>query len=449
MPDISVPWGGEELPIPLPGHWKIQQIAKPELRPAEENWTERLAVAISQPGTGLPLAKLLAARRSGRIELIVEDITRQSPLPAILDVVMREIRHAGIRDEQIEIFFATGMHHPITAERAAQKLGEAVKGISWRCNPWHNKSAYVSLGRIEKMEVWIDRRVAEADLRIVVSSVNPHLQAGFGGGYKMLFPGCAHLETIGALHRLGAHRSPRQLVGTEPESNPMRRAIDARGQLVDQAHGTTFTVQYLLDDAHLPTFIAAGQPIPTHRMVAKQCAVSCGIVIEGPADVLIVNAHPLDFDLWQSFKCIANTRWAVRPGGAIICLTRCEVGLGGMKVPRWPLGPRWTRRVLSWMGPEALSSLVTRLVPRLAGDAAFFVRMALQTLHRNPVFVASPALYQTAGKFPGIDLYGEAQEAIAAADRMLGQAQQRVIVFPSGGMSYPVPARAPARAAAE
>jgi nickel-dependent lactate racemase len=438
MPDISVPWGREELVISLPHHWKIQQIAKPELRPAPEDWPERLAFALNQPAAGAPLAKLLASRRRGRIELIVEDITRRSPLAEMLAVLMREIRHAGIRDEQIEILFATGMHQPMTERQVEEKLGQAVSGIKWRCNPWQDKSAYVGLGRLERIQVWIDRRAADADLRIILSSVSPHLQAGFGGGYKMLFPGCAHLDTVGALHRLGVRRTPRQLVGTEPENNPMRRAIDAAGRLVDQAHGKTFAVQYLLDEAHLPTFIAAGEPTATHRMVAKQCSVACGIVTESPADVLIVDAHPVDYDLWQSFKCIPNTRWAVRPGGVIICVSRCEVGLGGMNVPRWPLSPAWTRRILSWLGPKALSSLITRLIPRLAGDAAFFVRMALQTLHRNPVFMVSPTLYETAGKFPGVELVEKAPEAVFAVDRMMNGAPQRVIVFPSGGISFPI-----------
>ncbi|HUU99042.1 MAG TPA: lactate racemase domain-containing protein [Phycisphaerae bacterium] len=438
MPDISVPWGGETLPISLPPHWKIQQIAQPNLQPAPEDWSDRMALAIGQPGTGPALGELLSAVRGGRVELIVEDITRPSPLPEILSVVMREIRHAGIKNEQIEIFFATGMHHPMTSPQVARKLGPAVEGIAWRCNPWQSRPAYVNVGRVGKMEVLIDRRVAEADVRIVISSVSPHAQAGYGGGHKMLLPGCAHLETIGALHRLGVYRTPRQLVGMDPERNPMRRAIDAGGELLDRAKGRTFTVQYLLDHRHMPAFVAAGLAIPTHRMVAKRCSVACGIVTESPGDVVIANAHPLDFDLWQSFKCIGNTRWSARPGGLIICLTRCEAGLGDMKVPRWPMSPRWTRRALAWLGPEAISSLVTRVVPRLAGDSAFFARMALQTIHRNPVFIASPTLYEAARKFPGVELFPTAQDAIAAGEALLGSAQQRVMAFPSGGISFPI-----------
>ncbi len=439
MPEISVPWGEEELSAQLPRHWTIQQVAQPALAAARRGWRDRLARALTHPGTGLPLPKLLAARRGGHIAIVVEDLTRRSPLPAILEVVMRELRHAETAPEQIEIVFATGMHPPVTAPQAREKLGDAVAGIRWRCNPWRDDSAYVRLGQARGIDAWADRAVAHADLRIVIASVNPHLQAGFGGGYKMLFPGCANLDTIRALHRLGVGRRPRQLVGTRAEQNPMRQAIDAAGALLDEVHGKTFTVQYLLDSADRPVSIAAGEPLPTHRMLAKQCAVACGVVADAPADVLITNAHPLDFDLWQSFKCIGNTRWAVRPGGPIICLTRCPAGLGGMPTVRWPISPAWMRRVLGWLGPQALVAMVLRLMPSLAGDAGFFVRLALQALHRNPIVMVAPTLYEANARFPGVELFGSADAAVAAVDARLGGGPQRVTVFPFGGTTYPVP----------
>lgn len=444
MPEVPARSGRDELNLPLPGHWTVEQVAEAALGAAPADWLERLAIALSRPGTGLPLAKLLAARRPGRIVLVAEDVTRRSPLPEILEVVMREIRHAGIRPEELEIVFATGMHPPMTDRQAAAKLGPAAKEIPWRCNPWHDPGAYTFVGRAGKVDVLMDRGVAAADLRILISSVEPHLQAGFGGGYKMLVPGCCALDTIRCLHRIGVGRKARQLVGRDASANRMRAVIDAGGQLVDEAGGKTFAVQYLLGDDNLPAFIGAGEVLPTHRMVAKQCSVACGIVTGAPADVLVTRAYPLDFDLWQSFKCIANTRWAVRPNGVIICLTRCPSGLNGVDPPPWPLSPRWTRRLIRWLGPEAIGSMVTRLVPRLAGDAAFFVRLALQALYRNPILIVSPALRESVGHFPGLELFGAAEEAIAAADDSLGGGPQRVVVFPAGGTTFPVPAHLPA-----
>jgi len=439
MPDLSVPWGHEEFRFSLPEAWQVEQVASPSLRPAPGDWEDRLALALSQPVAGEPLARLLAARPHGRIVLVVEDLTRQTPLAGVLDVVMREMRHARIRDEQVEIVFATGMHPPVTPEQAREKLGPAVEGIRWRSNPWSDRSAHVSLGHVDKVPVLVDRAVASADLRVVISSVSPHLQAGFGGGYKMIFPGCSHLETIRALHRLGLGRSMRQLVGLPRSANAMRSAIDAAGEKLDAAGGKTFAVHFLLDEKDLPTSAAAGDVLPSHRMIRKQCSVACGIVTPAQADVLITNAHPRDFDLWQCFKSIPNTLWAARPNGVIICLARCEAGMYGMHVPHWPLGPTWTRRLFRMVGPEAISSLLGRLMPSLAGDAAFFVRLATQTLVRNPVLMVSPALHASGATFPGLRILASMDAAVAEAERLLPPGSRRVVVFPAGGTTFPIP----------
>ncbi len=441
MPDLSVPWGHEQLDVSLPDHWTVEQVARPSLRPAPDDWPERLAGALTQPTAGEPLGRLLAARQRGRVVLIVEDVTRHSPVPEILGVLMREIRHARIANDRIEIVFACGMHPPMTDRQAARKLGPAAEGIRRRCNPWHDRSAYAYLGEVAKVPVWVDRGVVSAGLRIVISAVTPHLQAGFGGGYKMYVPGCAHLETIRGLHRLGIGRRPRQLVGLDVSRNPMRAAIDAGGRLVDAAGGRSFAVQFLLDEQDRPTSIAVGDVMPTFRMLRKRCSVACGIVTSGSADVLITNAHPRDFDLWQCFKCIPNTLWAARPNGVIICLGRCEAGLHGVKAPPWPLSPAWTRRLFRLLGPEAISSLLTRAVPSLAGDAAFFVRLAARTLCRNALLMFSPALHASGGTFPGLEVLASMDEAVARADHLLPRGPRRVVVFPAGGTTFPIPGR--------
>ena len=108
--------------------------------------------------------------------------------------------------------------------------------------------------------------------------------------------------------------------------------------------------------------------------------------------------------------------------------------------------PTWTRRLVKLLGPEGLGALLMRLVPRLAGDAAFFVRLALQTIYQNPILLASPGLHAAGEKFPGLELFATAEEAVAAADRLLGGQPQRVIVFPSGGTTFPVLPPGPAGA---
>jgi lactate racemase len=437
MTDVSVPWSDRPLQFSLPADWELLQVAESDLRPAGTDWPDRMALAINQPGTGLPLSRLLAARRGGRVAIIVEDLTRHSPLHEILPLVLREARHARVEDSQIEIVFATGMHPPLTPKQAREKLGPSCDGLTWRCNPWNDRRAYVNVGKTAGFTAAMDRGVATADVRILISSVSPHLQAGFGGGYKMFLPGCASVETIRALHRLGINGKVQQLVGADGQKNPMRQAIDNAGQLLEQNGSRTFAVQYLLDHQNLPSAIATGEPLPAQRMLAKQAAVNCGVIVPSQADVLISNAYPRDYDLWQSFKGIANTIWAVRPGGVMVCLTRCAGGLNGVKPVPWPLSQIWTRRLLSALGPQNLSSLVMRVFPRLAGDAAFFVRLATGMLHRNPIFIVSPELVNQGVSFPGLRLFADMPQALTACQELLGGGRQRVIVFPTGGITYP------------
>ena len=47
MAELSVPWGPEQMELPLPGHWNLKQVAQPSLPAAEGDWPERLARALA------------------------------------------------------------------------------------------------------------------------------------------------------------------------------------------------------------------------------------------------------------------------------------------------------------------------------------------------------------------------------------------------------------------
>lgn len=445
MPQCHVPWGPDTLTLSLPEAWRIQQQARPMLPAAGKDWPERLAMALSRPEGAVPLPQVLAGlAKDARIELIVEDITRHSPLAEILPRIVRELEHAGVGDEQVGILFATGMHPDMTEQEARQKVGDLVDRFEWRCNQAADKSAHEEVGAAPlpfgdgTIPILMNRHVLQADLRIVISSVSPHLQAGFGGGAKMFLPGCAALETIARAHACSLPKTMRRpLVGQPWDVNPMRGIIDLAGELVDQAGGVTFAVQYMLDAEDKPASIVAGGLRHGQRLLAKQCAAAAGIVIDQTADVLITNAWPRDHDLWQSFKCIPNTCGAVRPGGAIVVLARCPAG-ANMGEVRWPLSPRWTRRLIRWIGPKGIISLAKRLAPGMHGEAHFFIRLAVETIHRNPVYMYAPELIRRGQRFPGLPVYDDLDALLRDVERDLGTGAKRTLVFEAGGASYPV-----------
>jgi len=446
MAPLSVPWGDGDLTLSLPDHWTLAQVARPSLPRAPADWPDRLAQSLNRPEGSDSLSAVLAALPShGRIVLVLEDITRHSPLAQILPIVVRELDHAGIADGQVEILFATGMHPAMTAREVARKIGPLAERFAWRCNNAHDSGAHARVGEVlhcsgsRRVPIYVDRRLAEADLRIVVTAVTPHLQAGFGGGAKMFVPGCAALETISRVHLTGL-LSPQAApaVGTEAGANPMRRMIDAAGDLVDRAGGRTFAVQYILGVDDLPAAMASGDLRLGQQMLAKQCAAAMGIVVDAPADIVITNAWPRDYDMWQAFKCIANTAAAVRPNGVICALAHCPAGLNMGRI-RWPLSPHWTRRLIRMIGVQGIVSMLRRLRPGTHGEAHFFIQLAIQTIYRNPVLLHAPELTRRGESFPGLPLYDTPEALFDAADARLGaKGSRRVIVFTAGGTSYPV-----------
>jgi lactate racemase len=446
MAEVQVPWGSGQLTVPLPDHWSIAQIAQPQMPRAPVDWPDRLARALSRPDGTEPLADLVRPLvRRGHIVLVLEDVTRHSPLPELLNVILPELTHAGIADEQVSILFATGMHPAMDDRQVRQKIGALADRFAWRCHDALDAADHVDVGDVPAphgrggVAIRVDRRLVEADLRIVLSSVSPHLQAGFGGGGKMFVPGCAALETIGQIHALGLPRKiGRPLVGTPAATNIMRQMVDAAGQLVEVAGGKTFAVQYVLDESDWPSTLVAGDLRQGQHMLAKQCAAACGVVVESPADVVIASAYPRDFDLWQSFKCIPNTAAAARPNGVILVLARCPAG-ANMGQIRWPLSPDWTRWLIRLLGARGLTSLIERFLPGVHAEARFFLRLATETLHRNPILLYAPELVRRGQTFPGLSIFDSLPAVTAEADRLLGgPGPRRVAVFPTGGTTYPI-----------
>lgn len=439
MDEVRIPWGGDELSFSVPEDWRLVKVAEPAHTLSSHRWQVRMAESLSHPVAGPSLHELLGRLGDGRLVFVIEDLTRNSPLSAILEIIMEEVRHAGVRDDRMEFVVACGMHPHADEGMYRERLCPGTEGIPLRVNPWHRHRQYANIGKIGRVDVQVDRGITEADVRILISHVSPHLQAGFGGGYKMFFPGCGELKSIRMLHRLGIpHGGIRQLVGSDPETNSMRQVIDRAGAMVDRAGGETFSVQYMLDEDDLPTHIAAGLPVPAHRMLTKKCAVEYGIVTEESADVVVTNAHPRDYDLWQTFKSIPNTCWAARPGGIVICMGRCEKGLNEMKSMPWPLSPRWTQKVVRFLGPDTITSLLDRIISGVAGDSQWFIRLATNILHRNTIYLVSPKLVADGIDFPGIELFASVDEALAAARTELGGGSQRLAVYPYGGASYPI-----------
>lgn len=442
-----MPWGRDRLALELPPDWPIFDAEPAPISPPDEPVGELVADALNDPIDSPPLkriAKKLSEKTGTRIAIVVDDLTRHTPQRDVLPTVLEHLGAGRLfREDQIEIHFALGMHRPMTREEMAERVGpDIVERFACYNNPWKDPGQYRRLGRTRRnTPVEISARVADADLRILVGSVNAHLQAGFAGGMKLLAPGMASLATIRRLHLKGTETF-RQLIGLPAEQNPMRLEID---RLLEYLDGTTFSVQLMLDGQHRPLMVRAGHPVAAQRSLAGEAIRRFGVALPGKADLLVANSYPLEHDLWQGFKCLANTVFAARDGGVIVVLMKADAGSNEMDLPKWWLSRRVMNGMLRIFGRDGLISILGRLSKQANDEAKFFVRFALGTLRRNAVLIYSPNLAAEGVRFPGIEIYDNLADVWSRAARLLGASTAagqgdgpRVTVFGQGGVCYPL-----------
>jgi len=161
-----------------------------------------------------------------------------------------------------------------------------------------------------------------------------------------------------------------------------------------------------------------------------------GVEVPALADVVITDSHPMDQDLRQGVKSLANTIRAVRRGGVHVTLVKADEGVGvfGLADSDLPLGRRALR---------ILSPLLLRLVPRLkiqglGEEDRFFLYFALQAMRHADLLLYAPTIpADVRTKLPFVTFVGSVEGALAAARRRFpGRAE--VLVFPHGGITYPI-----------
>ena len=133
------------------------------------------------------------------VALVVDDPSRWTPVRAALPIVLRRLHAAGVRPDDVTVSVGVGRHQAVDLAAMKRRLGDQIAATYQSFSPpVDDIAAYDDLGTTARgVPVRVFRPVARADLRILIGSVLPHLQAGFGGGYKLIFPGTSHRTTLG------------------------------------------------------------------------------------------------------------------------------------------------------------------------------------------------------------------------------------------------------------
>ena len=226
------------------------------------------------------------------VGVVVTDVTRATPDDVLLDVLLDELRSAGVAREQVTVVLGLGLHRPMDDGEIEDALGDHADLARN-----HDPDAAVEAGTVEGTPIELNETLAKTDTIIATGMVEPHQYAGFSGGAKTVVVGAGGASQIGYSH--GPEMLARDGVRLgRVEDNPFREFIDEAGDLVG--------VEFSLNVTHGPSGIlgaAAGDPRSVVRDLADAARDALATPVEDGYDAVVAGVGaPKDANLYQTTR---------------------------------------------------------------------------------------------------------------------------------------------------
>ncbi len=325
---IKLDNGKGQIKIQIPNGVTYEIISPMEIKPSK-NSNQILKEAFDKPVSSESLKDLAFGKE--KIVIIVCDNTRYLPQKEILPFVLEELRRANIPKEYIEIIIATGTHDPMTLEEIKEMLGKDITDQYTVTN--HNaydESNLVFLGNSRKLKVpiYLNKTVVEADLRIGIGTVDPHIFAGYSGGNKILSVGVAGVESIAQTHNPKVMEDKNTKFG-DIENNTFRDFINEVASIVK----IDFLINVVQNSKKELISAFTGDAILAYGEAVKAAKRMYEVKVERQGDIVItIPKYPKTLNLYQAIRSINSVvlfkKPIVKEGGTVVLPAECWKGIG-------------------------------------------------------------------------------------------------------------------------
>ncbi|NIM45076.1 MAG: nickel-dependent lactate racemase [Nitrososphaeria archaeon] len=332
---IELPYGKSFLEVKIPTRNFAGELECHDI-PGVRDELGEIQRAVENPIEKKRLCEI--ASSGDTVSIVVTDITRRSPDHKILPSILKELKSVGVHDEKITIVTALGIHRPMTEEEIKLKIGsEAFKHIRTVNHNCHDKRQLMYLGETGNLKtpVWVNKTVAEADIKVTTGIVEIHTIAGYSGGGKSIMPGVSGEEAIMATHKPEWIDNPKAALGLI-EGNPIHEDIVELARMA----GVDFIVNTVLNSRDELVCAAAGDVEEAQLNLIETYDRMYKVPLDEPADIVVSAAgYPKDLNLYQASRAANNfvlvPKPTVKEGGIIIIPAPCQDGVGDQLFYEW------------------------------------------------------------------------------------------------------------------
>lgn len=433
MNTIRILFEGKYISLNIPEGWRVIGKLEPRTMPKLNNLQQSLRESLMNP-IGCPSLNSNNLTDK-KIVIAVDDISRPTPTHLYFGEILEFLFKLGAKRENILVMMATGTHRDMTEDEVYNKVGkENLKNIRWQNNNCKDISKHIELGITKRgTKVFLNRHLKDADLILCIGAIEPHPLLGFGGGLKMILPGLAYKDTVACNHMQGV--SPNKFNYLGYHQSPMRFDLEEAALMLKK---DIFIIDALLnEDLQICKFIC-GDPIKAHREGIKIVESLKSVKIKELADVVITSSSPMNADMRQGLKCIANASRSIIKNGVILALMECKYGVGDIKIPpkEIPFGHKLFRLVIKFLGKNRILWFIDKVKKDVSTEERFLSHFAMQIAINCEMFIFSNNLPPNIDKKFGLFKQFDDLDNMIQETSKLVPKDAKVYILPHGGATY-------------
>ena len=312
-----------EVEFPLPDSWRvtvhnIHGYNQPAMKPAG------IRDAIASPMGMRPLREVAKGKRD--VVIIFDDMTRSTEVAEIIPFVLQELSAAGITDDKIRFIAAVANHQALDRISLAKKLGDEMVTRF----PVYNHCPFMNCTDIGTTsygtKASINSDVVQADLKIGIGQVLPHVSYGYSGGAKIIVPGVASYDTVTA-HHSQTHQTwkeARTRLGLSCMGVVDDNPINADAQEIAKLVGIDMVINCIVNRWGKTVAIFAGSLESAYAAAVSEAKVHYLATNTGDNDIVIANAYIKASEFMIAWT---STKQAVsRDGGDVVVICSSPAG---------------------------------------------------------------------------------------------------------------------------
>ena len=320
MKTVDFDFGRRKISIRVPPQSDILAMGNSGALPHPADSIERsLEEPIGTPSLHEIARTKVSSRADVRAVIVISDNTRPVPYSGeggILWPIVRVLRNAGLKEEQIHILVATGSHHAMIEEDLRGLLDPRIRksNISIDSHDCRDRDSLVKIGESDILgDICVNRTYLESEIKILTGLVESHFMAGASGGRKSICPGLISEESTQLIHggRILSSPNARDLVF---EGNP----VHEEAIRVARMTGCDFITNVTLNAGLELSGVFSGDMEAAHEEAVEKIKSYVAIPVLRKYDLVVSHAGFVGINHYQAAKAGTVCASILEEGGLCI-----------------------------------------------------------------------------------------------------------------------------------